>query len=72
MFLKRCERRKRGQKHTYWVLVESYRTPRGSRHRVIAYLGALGRDERLGPTRSFARRQASHPARAVSLRPAAL
>jgi hypothetical protein len=30
MFLKRCERRKAGKKHTYWVLVESYRTPRGS------------------------------------------
>jgi len=41
MFLKRCERRKSGKKHTYWVLVESYRTPRGSRHRVIAYLGEL-------------------------------
>jgi len=36
MFLKRCERRKGGKKHTYWVLVESYRTPRGSRHRVVA------------------------------------
>jgi transposase len=41
MFLKRCERRKSGKKHTYWVLVESYRTPRGSRHRIIAYLGEL-------------------------------
>jgi transposase len=41
MFLKRCERRRSGKKHTYWVLVESYRTPRGSRHRVIAYLGEL-------------------------------
>jgi transposase len=48
MFLKRCERRNRGRKRTYWVLVESYRTPRGSRHRVIAYLGALGRSETSG------------------------
>ena len=48
MFLKRCERRKRGRKYTYWVLVESYRTARGSRHRVIAYLGTLGRGEKSG------------------------
>lgn len=48
MFLKRCERRKGGKKHTYWVLVESYRTPRGSRHRVIAYLGELRRGEASG------------------------
>ena len=48
MFLKRCERRKSGKKHTYWVLVESYRTPRGSRHRVVAYLGALSRGETSG------------------------
>lgn len=45
MFLKRCERRKSGKKHTYWVLVESIRTPKGSRHRVVAYLGALSRGE---------------------------
>jgi hypothetical protein len=41
MFLKSSGRPKSGKKHTYWVLVESYRTPRGSRHRVIAYLGKL-------------------------------
>jgi hypothetical protein len=28
MFLKRLERRKNGKKHTYWALVESYRTVR--------------------------------------------
>ena len=48
MFLKRCERRKNGKKHTYWVLVESIRTPKGSRHRVVAYLGALARGEASG------------------------
>jgi hypothetical protein len=36
MFLKRCDRRKGGKKHTYCVLVESYRTARGSRHRIVA------------------------------------
>ncbi len=48
MFLKRCPRRKSGQSHEYWQLVESYRTPRGSRHRVVAYLGELSRDEEHG------------------------
>jgi transposase len=48
MFLKRCERRKSGKKHTYWVLVESIRTPKGSRHRIVAYLGTLSRGEASG------------------------
>jgi transposase len=66
MFLKRCERRKSGKKHTYWVLVESYRTPRGSRHRVVAYLGTLSRGEtsgwsQLGRTLSGKRRTRPEP-----------
>jgi transposase len=48
MFLKRLERRKSGKKHTYWALVESYRTARGSRHRVVAYLGELKKSQRNG------------------------
>jgi len=48
MFLKRCTRKKDGKPHTYWQLVESYRTPRGSRHRVVAYLGELDKTERGG------------------------
>jgi len=48
MFLRRCERRKNGKRHTYWALVESYRTGRGSRQRVVAYLGELKRSERSG------------------------
>jgi len=48
MFLKRLERRKNGKKHTYWALVESVRTARGSRHRVVAYLGELAKRERNG------------------------
>ena len=48
MFLKRCSRRKCGKGHVYWQLVESYRTARGSRHRVVAYLGGLSRGERRG------------------------
>jgi transposase len=48
MFLKRLERRKSGKKHTYWALVESYRTEKGSRHRVVAYLGELKKSEQNG------------------------
>ncbi len=48
MFLKRLERRKNGKGHTYWALVESYRTAKGSRHRVVAYLGELKKSEQNG------------------------
>ncbi len=48
MFLKPAHITKGGKKHTYWKLVESYRTPRGPRHRTVAYLGELGASERGG------------------------
>ncbi len=48
MFLKRLERRKNGKTHTYWALVESIRTARGSWHRIVAYLGELKKSERNG------------------------
>jgi transposase len=48
MFLKRLEKHKNGKGHTYWALVESIRTARGSRHRVVAYLGELKKSERNG------------------------
>jgi hypothetical protein len=48
MFLRRFERTKSGKKHTYWALVESIRTARGSRQRVVAYLGELKKSERNG------------------------
>lgn len=48
MFLRRCERRKNGKCHTYWMLVESIRTARGSRHRTVAYLGDLQPEEQSG------------------------
>ncbi len=41
MYLRRCYRRKDGKRHAYWALVESYRTARGPRQRVVAYLGEL-------------------------------
>ena len=39
MFLRPCYRTKNGKRHAYWALVESYRTARGPRQRVVAYLG---------------------------------
>ena len=48
MFLRRYERKKNGKQHTYWALVESVRTGRGSRQRIVAYLGELKRRERNG------------------------
>ena len=48
MFLRRCRRKKNGKQHTYWALVESYRTARGSRQRVVAYLGELKGNEQSG------------------------
>jgi transposase len=48
MFLRRYERRSGGRRRTYWALVESVRTGRGSRQRVVAYLGELKRSEQSG------------------------
>jgi hypothetical protein len=51
MYLRRCYRRKDGKRHAYWALVESYRTARGPRQRVVAYLGELDEKGRLGVRR---------------------
>ena len=48
MFLRRYERKKNGKRHTYWALVESHRTAKGSRQKVVAYLGELKADEQDG------------------------
>ena len=37
-----------GQRRAYWALVESYRTPRGSRQRIVAWLGQLDEAGRWG------------------------
>jgi len=51
MYLRRCYRRKDGKRHAYWALVESYRTARGPRQRVVAYLGEMDERGRLGVRR---------------------
>lgn len=51
MFLRRNRRRKNGESYEYWTLVESVRTARGPRQRVVATLGkqpGLDEDERAG------------------------
>lgn len=41
MFIRPCYRIKDGKRHAYWDLVESYRTARGPRQRVVSYLGQV-------------------------------
>src|SRR5258708_500698 len=48
MFLRPHYRRRNGRREAYWALVESYRTERGPRQRVVAYLGQLDEAGRLG------------------------
>jgi len=48
MFLRRCRSTKRNGERVYWELVESYRTQRGPRQRVVAYLGDVGSAKRAG------------------------
>lgn len=48
MFLRRFQRRKNGKVHSYFALVESYRTAKGSRQRIVSYLGELEPGEENG------------------------
>ncbi len=48
MFIRPIYLKKNGKRHAYWALVESYRTERGPRQRVVAYLGQLDQKGRLG------------------------
>lgn len=51
MFLRRNRRKKNGELYEYWTLVESYRTERGPRQRIVATLGkspGLDEDQRFG------------------------
>lgn len=45
MFLRRIRPRGKSRSQEYWVLLESYRSAKGSRHRVVAYLGKLSAGE---------------------------
>jgi transposase len=52
MFIRPCYRIKNGKRHAYWALMESYRTQRGPRQRVVAYLGQLDEAQREGVKRA--------------------
>ena len=48
MFIRPCYKKSNGKKLAYWALVESYRTERGPRQRIVAYLGQLDEPKRNG------------------------
>ena len=48
MFIRPCFRHKNGKRHAYWALVESVRTERGPRQRVVAYVGGAPERRRRG------------------------
>jgi len=48
MFIRPCYKKTNGKKLAYWALVESYRTAKGPRHRIVAYLGQLKDSARRG------------------------
>jgi len=51
MYIRKTSRVKDGKRHHYWALVESYRTDRGPRQRVVAWLGEMDEGGRLGVER---------------------
>jgi transposase len=58
MYLRPCYRLKDGKRHAYWALVESYRTARGPRQRVVSWLGAMDDQGRLA-VKSCAQQEAA-------------
>jgi len=49
MYLRRINHKQAdGVKRDYWVLLESYRTERGPRQRIVSYLGESDSAGRLG------------------------
>ena len=48
MYLRKISRKYKDKQYDYWALVESCPTARGSRQRVVAYLGELPEEVRLG------------------------
>lgn len=66
MFLRRIRPRGRGRVQTYWALLESYRTPKGSRQRVVCYLGKLSAHQ-LSGWQTLTRRLDGEAVRAAEL-----
>lgn len=45
MYLRKINIKKDGKSHYYWALVESYRTERGPRQRIVSYLGDVDKND---------------------------
>lgn len=45
MYLRRINRKKSGKNHYYWALVESYRTEKGVRQRIVGYIGDVSKKQ---------------------------
>ena len=52
VYLRPCYRARDGKRHAYWALVQSVRTAKGPRQKVVAYLGDLDEAGRLGVQRA--------------------
>ena len=48
MFIRPCYKKSKGKRLAYWALVASYRTEKGPRQRIVAYLGKLKDPTRKG------------------------
>ena len=60
MFIRQYFQNENGNRRAYWALVESYRTERGPRQRIVAWLGTLDEAGRLG-VRQAADERATRP-----------
>jgi transposase len=57
MYIRRCRRTRNQKEHIYWEIVESYRTERGPRQRVVAYLGDMSEGERIGVEQAASKKE---------------
>lgn len=60
MYLRKCRKKAAEAQYTYWQLVESHRTERGPRQRVVAYLSDLQEALRLGVAEAASGRNRVH------------
>ena len=67
MHLRKWRNRVKGRTEEYWALVESYRTDRGPRQRIVAYLGDVEEAAREGVAQA-AREGVAQAARGRELR----
>lgn len=70
MFIRPCYRKKDGKSHAYWALVESYRTAKGPRQRVVSYVGAIGDDEYVSNSKNGQKEFGFGKARKIEIDPA--